>query len=372
MRKKVLVLTFIAVMLTGCGNKANSNASDLIFIKSGYNEYDNGCVYGGNPIKYLDYTTLESSPLCAVPNCTHKTSDCIAKQVGNTPIFYNNFVYFFESNYGDCRETPDGSEFFINSYLKKASLNSSEVSVVCEFHDASRFEGDIGLVLNGNELFFVSDNLNPIKDEYGGYSWGNVGGIHYLSSIDLDTGEYTNYGSIYDGDKEYKGSEYSSSANIIGIYDDKLFINYTYIKDYDKLQNLENANELDMLWSRINVEFDFKTKKLKESELPFSLYANSDTYTHYDYDTGRLNVTYKGLKKEISCDNPNFSLKECNGKLFFTEEGVFYDLQTMTKYSLGEYSKYEIMGYSDGSYILANNRNAIKLSEEELLALDKE
>lgn len=384
MKKKILAIMITTLMLTGCGNNNvnNSNelssnnktnhSSDLIFIKYGYNEYNNGCVYGENPAKYLDFSTLESAPLCAVPNCTHKDSSCLARQIGNTPVFYNGFIYFFESNYGECRETPDGCEFFIDSYLKKASLNSSEIETVCEFHDVSPFEGYMGLVLNGNELFFVSDDQNPIKDDYGNYSWTNVGGTHYLTSINLDTGKFTNHGSIYDGDKEYKGAEYSSSANIVGIYDDKMYINYTFIKDNDELQNIETADDLDKLWTRVNVEYDFESETLKESELAFSLYANTVTYTHYDYDKGTLNVNYKGTGKEISCDNPQFALKECNGKLFFTEEGTFYDLNTMTKYKLGEYSNYNIMGYSDGNYIFSSARKAIKLTEEELLALDKE
>lgn len=381
MKQKVCILSLILIMLTGCGDKINNNSkeninsnntSNLIFIKSGYNEYNNGCVYGEDPVKYLDYATLETAPLCAVPNCTHNTKDCLARKIGNTPVFYNNYVYFFESNYGAVRETTNGQEFYIDSKLMKASLDSSEVDTVCEFHDAAPFNGDIALALNEDELFFVSDNCNPVKDDYGNYSWGNVGGIHYLSSVNLDTGVYTNYGSIYDGDKEYKGSEYSSSANIIGIYNNKLFINYAFIKDNDELQSIENANDLEMLWTRINIEFDFRTKTLKESEMPFSLYVNNDIYTHYDYSTSSLKVNYKGTENDISCENPYFSLKECNGKLFFTEDSLFYDLDTMEKYDFGEYSKYDIMGYSDGNYIFANSRKAVKITEEELLSFDKE
>lgn len=382
MKKKILAIMITTLMLTGCGNNNvnNSNelssnnksnhSSDLIFIKSGSNEYKNGCVYGENPAKYLDFGTLESSPLCAVPNCTHKDSNCLAKYVGNTPIFYNNYIYFFETNGGDCRETPDGIEFFINSRLKKASLNSSEIETVCEFHDSAPVMSPMGIVLNNNEIFFVTDDLNPKKGEYGGYDWGNSGGNHCICSINLDTGEYTNFGSIYDGDKEYEGAEYSSCADITGLYDNKIFIRYSFIKDNDALQS-DNA-DYDSLWTHMNFEFDSETKTWHESELPFGWFVFNDTYTYYDNIRGMMKVIYNGTEKEFPCDRAGTELKMFNEKLFLSEEGTFYDLNTMTKYNLGEYSNYNIMGYSDGNYIFSSARKAIKLTEEELLALDKE
>ncbi len=383
MLRKILSLCLLCVCvscITSCSNKNNAGESSgiknnvgdpsgLRFINVTSIEYNNGCAYGDSPTKYLDFETLESSPLCAFPNCTHNNPDCLANIVGNTPIFYNDYVYFFDSNYGDIRETPDGSEFYIDSKLKKASLDSSEIEVVCEFSDCSPEQGFPGIVLKGNEMYFTADNLNPSKDEYGAIEYSNSGGYHFLCCINLDTGKYENLGSIYDGDKEYDGAAYSSCANITGIYNDKMYIRYSFIKDIAAIQNGGNPDEL---YEHLNFEFDFETREWKEAELPFSWSMNSETYTYYEPDSKLMHVIYNDKETTFSCDRADTECKEYNGKLFVLNEGRFYDLNDMSEHSLGEYNDYEIVGYYNDSYILMNSRKAIKLTEEELLALDKE
>lgn len=290
-----------AVLLGGCAesNKdENAAANDVIRHIGTYSSYENGIVYrAGDSSMFLDLDTMEKSPLCAVPNCTHTTSSCISKIIGRyVPIFYNEYIYFFTSNGGAVEETPDGYEFYIDSSLKRASLDSSEVETVCEFHDCAPVQGYPEYVLNGSELYFTADDLNPEKGEYGGYNWGTSGGNHFLCSIDLDTGKYTNYGSIYDDDKQYDGAAYSSGANINGIYKDKMYIEYSFIKDNDALQNRENSDEL---FENINLEFDFETKKWKESELPFTYYMNEDCYIYQDSESNNVKVIYQGKESEF-------------------------------------------------------------------------
>lgn len=91
--------------------------------------------------------SMNMVPLCDVPNCTHMNSDCLAKNIGNMSVFYNNCIYYFESNGGDVKETPEGKEFYIDSKLKKATLNSSEIELVCEFHNCVPPDGYNGFFL---------------------------------------------------------------------------------------------------------------------------------------------------------------------------------------------------------------------------------
>lgn len=372
MLRKILSLCLVCVCvscITSCNNKNNvSKPSEIRFIKENSIEYNNGCVYGYRPTTYLDFETLENSPLCALPNCTHNDPNCLANIVGTSPIFYNGYVYFFESNYGDVRETSNGREFYIDSKLKKASLDSSEIELVCEFSDCAPDQYTPGIVLKGNEIYFTADDLNPTKSEYGDYNWGNSGGYHFLCCINLDTGKYTNFGSIYDGDKEYEGAAYSSCANITGIYKDKMYIRYSYIKDNDALQSGGNPDEL---YEHLNFEFDFETREWKKSELPFSWSMNPETYIYYDSTSKLMHVIYKDKETTFSLDGANIQFKEYNGKLFVLNEGRFYDLNNMSEYNLGEYSTYEIAGYYNNHYILRHESEAVKLTEEELLSLDK-
>lgn len=377
MKKLIKIfLVMICICLTGCNTESKiSLSSNIKFITSGTNYYKNGCIYGNETTMFLDFDTMEKAPLCAKPNCTHDNSECIAKTVGDTPVFYNDYIYYFKSNGGAVIETTDDREFYIDSKLYKANLETSETEIVCEFHDGVPVLKWAGYVLQDNELYFTIDDCNPIKDEYGGYTWGSSGGYHFLCSINLDTGEYTNYGSIYDGDKQYEGAAYSSGANITGIYKDKMYIRYSFIKDNTALQS-GNA-DIDSLYEDINFEFDFKSKTWKESELPFSWFMNNETYSYYDNNNKEMHIIYKDNDTSFSCNDSRTNLKEFNGKLFILgvtseDEKKFYDLNDMSEHSMGEYKKYDIMGYYNNSYILRKGNNIVKLTDDELLALDKE
>lgn len=382
MKKRVLSVILSAVMLTatGCADKKDSDGKAKetapVFFQRNHIQYGNGAVFGEEPALFIDFDTMEKSALCAVPNCNHQYSECLAQAVGNAPVFYNDYVYYFDSNNGEIIETPEGRELFIESKLMKASLESSEAEEVCVFNDCAPVQGFPGYVLYGNELYFTADDLNPKEgiDGNGVGGWGTSGGYHFICSINLDTGEYTNYGSIYDGDKQYDGAEYSSSANISGVYNDTMYIAYNFIKDNEALQNGE---DLDEIYTDLCFEFDFETKTWKESPLPYSRYMNNNTYTYYDRDTKKMHILHEKGELLIDSDYPIVVLSEVGGKLFIpdtinSENGKWYDLSDNSEHSMGKYSGYEAIGYHDGCYILIKGGRNVKLTEEELFALDKE
>ena len=379
MMKRLLLLLLAASVLTGCAdsgtdkseNDPAETSAQYIAINRDY--YQNGIVYYNDSARtamYLDIESMEEVPLCARPNCNHKDSSCLARQVGDVPVFYNGYIYFFQSNNGAVRETPDGEEFYIDSKLMRASLDTSEVEKVCGFELCPVMSRG-SYVLDGSELYFVCDDLNPDINEYGVGGWGNSGGVHSICSIDLDTGEFTDYGSIYDGDKGYAGAEYSSCAGISGVYGGKMYLRYSFIKDIDSMQNGGNFDEL---YEHLNFEFDLETKRWKEAELPISWYMNDDTYVYYDKESKNVNVIYKGSELSFPCENEADSREaaELNGKLFMYNIGKWYDLSDMSEHSLGEYKGYGVTAaaYHDGEYIFIKNYRPVRLTEEELLALD--
>ena len=249
----------------------------------------------------------------------------------------------------------------------RASLDSSETETVCEFHDAVPKENG-GYVLYNDELFFVADDRGANLDDFGNFDWGNSGGNFFLCSINLDTKEYKNYGSIYEKDKEYEGSEYSRSSNIYGIYNGKMYISHAFVKDQSV------SPDSDEYWTFVNFEFDFETKTWVESELPPSRYMNEDCYIYYDYDDKNVKAIYQENEYEFelgftAMDYLDSRCSEFNGKLFFPSIGIWYDLTDMSEHSMGEYDEYDAVAYYDGSYILVNGAKTVKLSEEELLGL---
>lgn len=249
----------------------------------------------------------------------------------------------------------------------KASLNSSEVETVCEFTDCVPREAG-KYVLYENLLYFVGDDRAATLNDVGGYGWSSSGGEMFLCSINLGTNEYTNYGSIYDGDKEYEGSKYSRSSNIYGIYDGKMYISHAFVKD----QSLDPMS--DDYYTYVNFEFDFKTKTWKESNLPSSPYMNDDFYSYYDMDDKTVKVLY--MEKEYEFDlGLNFQefrssgCSELNGKVFFPSVGKWYDLSDSSEHSMGEYAEYDAVAYYDKSYVFMKGSKSVKLSAEDLTGL---
>ena len=204
----------------------------------------------------------------------------------------------------------------------------------------------------------------PTEDEFGVISYSTVGGTHFLCSINLDTGKYTNYGSIYNGDKEYEMAESSSGANISGIYNNKMYIQYVFMKEDPKKLGINPEEN----WTRVNFEFDFDTKKLTESTLPSAIYMDNDTYVYLDNKTNTTIVIDNGNEYIIPYYNLIlYSAKVINNKVFFSD--LWYDLSDMTEHSYGEYEGYDVITYCNDSYILINGGRTAKITEEELLSL---
>ena len=373
--KKILIFISAALMLfTGCGKKENSaknqNKTDHLYINYGYNIYEDGYILNSEPKMYLDFATLEKTVFCTKPNCTHKSGDCVEKIVGKTPVMYGDYIYFFYSNNGDVRETPDGREFFMESKLKRLSMETSEVEDIVFFDDCYPESGYSGRFIIDNTLYFCGHDPEPVPDEYGNFFYGSARGTYYICGIDLDTGKYTNYGSIYEDDKQYEGAASSSSSKIIGYYDSKIFIQYSFMKEKHTIEEIESDIDSRELFTVLNFEFDPVTKTLKESELPPTSYMDDDTYVYSNYPENSSVVIDKGKTYTIDGVDTDICGRSFNGKLFMYDG--WYDITDGSKHSLGEYEDWEAVAYYDGCYVMRiftySNKFA-KLTEEELLAL---
>lgn len=378
MKKIISLILSVSILAAAvsCSNKekAENVVNNTAQYISEYSYYNNGTAYTLGDLQnytktFLDFDSMEKAPLCAVPNCTHTTASCLSKSIGffYKPVFYNEYVYYFVSNGGAVKETPDGPEFYINSSLMRASFDSSEVEMVCEFNDGVPCE-DGKYVLYNNELFFIADDRGASQDDFGHYDFGTTGGNFFICSINLDTREFTNYGNIYEEDKEYEASEYTRSSNIYGVYNGKMYISHSFVKDQSSDRNADDY------WTFINFEFDFETRKWKEAELPASPFMNDDCYIYYDYDDKKIKAIYQEGDYEFDLgfnmrDFRDSHCSELNGKLFFPSIGKWFDLTDMSEHSMGEYAEYSAVAYYDESYIFVKGGKTIKLTEEELTAL---
>lgn len=365
----ILICVFTGICFISNPKAENESITEEVqnrkYIKSNADFYGKYLLAGQDKTIALDLDSLEKTTFCNKPNCSHNNFSCLSNVVKGNPVIYKDYAYYFTSSC-EVVEEQEKRKLVISSKLMRASLSSFETELVCEFDDCAPNEPEY-YVLDGNILYFTGNNLNPTEDEYGGLSYSNAGGKHYLCCIDLDTAKYTNLGSIYDGDEAYKMADCSSGANITGIYKDKMYIQYVFMKESPEQLGL-SAEES---WTKINFEYDFYKKELTESNLPAAIYADNDTYVYPDYEAKETIVIDQDVTYHIPyCDLIHRNAIAVNGKLFFFE--VWFDLSDMTQHSYGKYEGYTVVCYHNDFYILVKGGDAVKLTEDELIGMDKE
>lgn len=342
-------------------------SNGLLYADTIVNTYGSGRIYDRLPAKFIDYETMNTSVLCAKPNCTHTNDECMGKIIGECPIIYNDYIYYFKYNH-EVEETGMGKrELKIKSQLCRISTTTSEEEELVTFTDCEPSDYN-GWLVYDDKVYFTADNLNPKENEYGALSLSNAGGIHYLCSIDLKTKEYKNFGSIYDGDKKYEDASYSSGAKINGMYQGKIMINYAFAKNMDIVDEDEFP-----IFTVLMFEFDPQNETIIESDLPEAI--NDETMMNDTYiytESNKTIVLNNDGKKVVNVDGGRLA-SSFNNKLFLCYKGIWIDLSDMSEHSMGKYSNgYQVIDYFDGCYILAQHLETVKLTEDELLSLEKE
>ncbi len=365
-------------------SEKTSNEDAIIFSFLGGN-YEKGLLYntgGVNTIEYyLDYETLEKTPLCAVPNCTHTISSCLAKQMGVNPVIYNGYVYYFSCTH-NFKEVTEGHQFYMSSKLYKAKLDSSETELVCEFTDCEPDDWNSAFILIGNTLWFIGDDKNQVIDDYGKEMHympsSDTPGAHFMCSIDLDTGKYTNHGQICE---EYRESEYwgqCNGAQIKGIYNGKIQISLQYavadlsisIENREEWEKKKETQDPDETTAFSCYEYDTETGECTKTDRRFCAAAYGDTFVGCDFQPGftyDLYIEHGGNTHVI--ENADIDVYILGDKLFMMN-GTWVDLNYWSEHELPEEAKnfFRCGKYGDSYVFIDTKYNTHKYTEEELLA----
>lgn len=375
--KTGLTVLLLLSSLNSCSNssssdKNNSFSNTQMIIKQNRNVYDNGYIYTASTSTglvnyFLDYETMETTPLCAIPNCEHKNSSCTAKAVGSCPVLLDDYIYYFTSSQ-NIEEKTDSRELIIDSKLMRIKISSSEIETVAEFHDCVPDTHDAFVIDNGL-LYFQGDDMNPKEDEYGAITYTEAGGKHFICSIDLSTGKYKNYGSIYDEDKQYEAADISSSALISGIKDNNIVIDYSFLKkDIEDSEFMEEGFMMADKFTNVVVYFDLNKKTFEVKDNHTVSYIDNDTYVYYDNEKKSVVISDKNGERTISGTRSGLNSLVLNNKLWcYTDEGVFFDLSDMSRHETSGIAN--VIDFHNGKYIIKTRRNKFEaLSEEDLLS----
>jgi len=384
MKKKILSLALVgALVMGGCSDKKSSDTSDKITIFSYMGgTYEKGLIYNfndlNNPTSFLDYETLDKTVLCAMPNCTHTVAGCLANQVGVNPVIYNGYIYWFTSDIG-FDATPDGHFFYMKTVFYKASLETSEIEKVCEFTDCTVDDWNSNLVLIGDTLWFIGNDETPPPENIHDDSWKTTSetpGAHFMCSINLNTGKYTNYGKV---SRDYLESSQWTSCNFAllkGVYNGKLQIEIQY--GSDKLMEYDyGQDDPSEYFIHKNVEFDLETKTATTTDRYFPAIARENLYIGVDLEPNSvadLYITYND--KDFIIENTDYDFFLAGEKLFIPSDNVYYDLSDFSRHKMPqEVIDHDLLraSFYKGDYIFLNSKaQAIKLTEEDLLTLDAE
>lgn len=404
--KKVLAIAATLVLLVGGAavgaallNTVNRHSPTsqieegskiTVFANGRGSDYEKGMFYHSSGMYdstveyFLDYETMEKTPICAMPNCTHTTSSCLATQMGVNPVIYNGYIYYFKTSY-NYKDVPEGHQFYMNSKLYKASLDTSETQVVAEFTDCIPDDWNSDFVLIGSTLWFVGDDKNPKSTEYSEQMHylpsSDTAGAHFMCSIDLDTGKYTNHGEICEECRTSEYWEQCNGAHIKGVYNGKLQISLQYgiadgsmdIENREEWEEKRKTQDPDERISFSTYEYDTKTGECVKTDRRFAIAATEDTFVGCDYnaDDNILYVTHNGEERVFEDSANVFILGDklfmCSGK-----ENKWIDMNDWSEHRLpDEIGEFVLqVGHYKDSYIFVNSQfEAFKYTEEELKVL---
>lgn len=311
--------------------------TDSTLYDSGFLFHSSGGSFNTEAVMFYDYEKKERTVLCARDDCNHMIASCVSKLIGDRPIIYDGYIYYFTS-YESIGSYNSAYEKNAKTKLMRIKPDSTKPELIADFESFIN-DCNSGLCIKDNILYFT---LSTNSD----YA------THYLCSIDLDTHEVEKY-------RVASGENANLNIYINGVYNGKLQVSCSKYT----LGTFEYSD----------FEFDTEEKRLTLSELPYPKYADEDTYVYGVHGGTEINTTIVIDKdKEYIVPYTDEYYSNCivySNKVFFNS--CWFDLADMSRHSYGELSEknYRITAYNNGNYYFLRGADVMILSEEELLSL---
>ncbi len=397
MKQKIFTFALLTTFcLTGCNAQEKQSYiqnKKIAYYDIGYNVYENGLLYTdelGQTAYFLDYETMNGVPLCNKPNCTHKDTSCISKlcisPVSPMTFIYNDYLYWFNSEY-KIAESADGKsqEAEIHTKCIRAALNTGELETFAEI-DGVFMDSQIDLAIVGDTLYIIGSYQLHLNED-GTYDLASRSKAQYLYSLNLESADVKNHGQINDSpyaeNNWIHGVSVFSEVEIDGVYNDKLYMHYRYVKNpQDMIDFLEqdpfnnNISASELPWVYENKCLDLETGEINVSDLPYAWWIQDNTYIYQEDETFFVmdkdgNSVAAGNMYENECYDFTF----VNGKLWKCSSGNGFDPEIGAEFILKDkYAHFgaAVMDFVNGQYIVQyydekNNLSFDHVSEEDLI-----
>ena len=376
MKKVVSIIIGMSMLLslTSCSSKNDEykiKSKELNVISALSNSYENGLIYtSGGICNFYDYASDTSIPLCLKPNCTHNDKECISKILSTSgcgtehAVIYEDNIYFFtetESIEGEGKDTS----YNIQSVLHKCNLKSGEITDVLDISDLNCISS-VNMVLNNDTIYFTASN-GAYQFEDG--TWLNAGfGKQYLCSVNLTDKNFENYGLVNDNEfasnnviiTENSINAVSDQVIISGVYNDKIYLYYSYVEDRNIIVDAIENNNYNIDWKYEVKEFDLNAKKLNTVHEAQPICLNNNWYVTENKSDKKVIATDRS-GNPVEFDSMNELQFDCyqysiyNDKVWDLYNGYVYDLSTKQTFQISE----DFLGGNIADYISNENKYVI-------------
>lgn len=376
MKKVVSIIIGMSMLLslTSCSSKNDEykiKSKELNVISALSNSYENGLIYtSGGICNFYDYASDTSIPLCLKPNCTHNDKECISKILSTSgcgtehAVIYEDNIYFFtetESIEGEGKDTS----YNIQSVLHKCNLKSGEITDVLDISDLNCISS-VNMVLNNDTIYFTASN-GAYQFEDG--TWLNAGfGKQYLCSVNLTDKSFENYGLVNDNEfasnnviiTENSINAVSDQVIISGVYNDKIYLYYSYVEDRNIIVDAIENNNYNIDWKYEVKEFDLNAKKLNTVHEAQPICLNNNWYVTENKSDKKVIATDRS-GNPVEFDSMNELQFDCyqysiyNDKVWDLYNGYVYDLSTKETFQISE----DFLGGNIADYISNENKYVI-------------
>lgn len=234
-------------------------------------------------LHFSDFSSGETYPICAKPNCTHDDYLCSAYLTHVSHLHYDgSYIYYFNNDTQLWRMNTDGTDrrmlFQCNENAESGALMNIGGVV---FLDGKVYFNIFGAMMNPETMEIESGE--------------------HICVADLESGKLTILPVNF---QENKGS---STLNLLGMYDDLLVVRHSNIisSGFNYQKNEETVCLLDVNTLEVTVlhqwQWDtnesgagvsFVTESIDEGYMIFNIY--SDGYQHPTYADGTVEAVWPG------------------------------------------------------------------------------
>lgn len=339
-------------------NYSSVDRDDIIIMQrnSVYENVNNHGEFYSNGIgslRYFDFMSMVSAPICSKPNCTHTDeNECTSFGLDNHPTLIDDKIYYFtyELTYGD-----DNKPKYV-TYLNHANVDGSGRVQVSSIDGIMVWKPNDAYIYD-NVIYFTADKMTLDESTMMFDS-----STKCICSCDYSTGKFEIY-------EEYdKG--YSPNIFIQGYYKDKIYFIFSYYDEEDPYINLP-FEEYDKViaeayeWGNEHsvtevYTLDINTKEIALSDLTNKMSIDTgivarDGYLIYDDDEGMHAIDYNGNETVIPGESiTGLGTIIVNDTLIQKSVNKAYNLKTGEVYGLrfpDTLSENEIIGLSLKDYI---------------------